>query len=179
MLRDADSEVRAKAADVLADIGARAEIPALVAQARGKDTTLALAARAAIYRLASAVPPDAAETPEAQAEAFEAWWKSPERADLKVSVAKEVLASADPAPEDMLRPIVLHEPDARVWGEAYRALKVVAADTAKALEASSSPAAKARGAWMRAFPAFADADLVDAGRDRVVGAVVTWFERRP
>jgi len=173
------ADVRAKAADVLADIGALAQVPALAREAVGKDALLAAAARSAVYRLAKVVPPDAEETPEAQAAAFRAWWASPDRADLKVAIVREALASADTMPEDSLWPLALDEPDVRVWGEAVRALRVVAKDTAKALEKSASPAGRARGDWMRRFPPLSDADLVAAGREDARKAVVAWLEGRP
>ena len=68
---------------------------------------------------------------------------------------------------------------ALVWGEAVRALRVVAKDTAKALEKSASPAGRARGDWMRRFPPLSDADLVAAGREDARKAVVAWLEGRP
>ena len=180
LLREKESpEVRAKTADVLAEIGALSEVPALEIHARGKDASVAAASRAAIYQLAKAVRPNTDETPEAQAAAFKEWWASPERVAFKITIVQEILASAQLTPEAMLLPLFFHETDPRVWGQAYRALHVISSDIAKAFEKAPPSPGKARGDWMRAFPSIPDADLSTERRAAAIEAVVSWYEKKP
>jgi tetratricopeptide (TPR) repeat protein len=167
---ETDGRVRAKAADVLAELRNPLGIAALAPAALSKDEELARAARHAIYRLAGSAPSAAAETPEEFAEAFLAWWAGGEARDAKLRALDAAARAADVRPYELGWALVT-DPDEAVWTAAYRFLARLA-DQAKGVQ-------RADALWVATLPRFDAAALAAARRDEVVAAVTAWWGRQP
>ncbi len=171
-LKDRDPTVRLVAVDSLVDLANPASVVALAPYARleGKeDRALATAARAALYAVAGVPPPDAEETPEAQAAAFHAWWTSPLSRDAKLRSIEKAFATHDLFIDDLLHPMLADSDDA-VRVKAYLALKAVS-------EGFRAPGP--RGDWLRSLPVLDERVLKPEGRDEFAAAVESWWKRRP
>jgi tetratricopeptide (TPR) repeat protein len=190
-LKDPDPEVQALAADALRGWGSVAALPALkphaafsvtpaeLAAPRGEPEAkrlrdalyLAVATREAIYALAGVNAPSRPDDPpDAQARAFDAWWKSSAAREPKIRAIDAIVESRDLIPEDVLYPLLVdHDP--QVWPAAYRALKTLALGAKK-----PDPA---YDAWLRSIPLFADEVLVEPRREATLTALLAWLERNP
>jgi tetratricopeptide (TPR) repeat protein len=168
-LGDPDAEVRALAADAVGELKSLAGIAALARHVEDPDPTVAVAARAWIYRLAGESPPESEETPAAQAAAFRAWWEAPARVDLKRRVVDAVLRTNDLFAEDLLVAFAL-EPDPSLALAAYRGLRQVAAVAKK-----KTP----RDEWMASLPALSDEAFAGPGLKASQEALSQWWKRRP
>lgn len=168
-LRDPDSRVRARTADVLRELENPYAVAVLYHAAIGRDAELATSARQAIYGLAKTPPPSAEETPSAQSAAFRAWWRGSEAREAKLKAIAMTPAAGDLAPDELLFQFVLDE-DAAVWSAAYKALQklvpLAQGDSKKAL-------------WVRALPTFDAGALAPEKREEFLRTMLTWWERRP
>lgn len=167
---ETDGRVRAKAADVLAELRNPLGIAALAPAALSKDEELARAARHAIYRLAGSAPSATAETPEEFAQAFLAWWAGVEARDAKLRALDAAARAAEVRPYELGWALVT-DPDEAVWTAAYRFLSRLA-DQARGVQ-------RADAAWVATLPRFDATALVAARRDEVVAAVTAWWGRQP
>jgi cytochrome c-type biogenesis protein CcmH/NrfG len=176
-LYDADADVRAKAADVLAELRSPASIPALLPSALGdpglKDPAardlVAVAAQAAIYWIAKVTPPPSDETPAARLVAFRAWWGDVGTRPVKLLAIDKVLAAPDTAPWFLLRPFVEDE-DPAVWTRSWYAFKRVAAKAT-----GNSPLE----VWLRELPPNDATTLLPEKRAAYVTGMLAWWARRP
>ena len=170
-LRDPDPQVRCIAADALAAMGSPLAIAVLHRFAVAPEPEVATSARVALYTLAKVRPPDADPTPEAQAAAFTAWWKSPDARDGKLAALDAIVTSADLAPGRAGVPVRPRPGPDRVARRGQGA-------------AAPGPGGRRRVPRPRrpgcaAFPAIDDARLVPAQRDAVLAQLLSWWEKRP
>ena len=165
-----DGRVRAKAADVLAELGNPLGIAALAPAALSKDEELARAARHAIYRLAGSAPSATAETADEFAQAFLTWWGGVEARDAKLRALDAAARAFDVRPYELGWALVT-DPDEAVWTAAYRFLARVA-DQARGAQGVEK-------VWVATLPRFDATALVAARRDEVVAAVTAWWGRQP
>jgi cytochrome c-type biogenesis protein CcmH/NrfG len=181
-LYDPDAVVRAKAADVLGELGAPASLAVLYDSAVGDpaipDAALremvAIAAQTAVYRIAQVPAPPSEETFAARVEAFRAWWKSPAARPKKLAAIEDVLKVeeneiAEKAPWYVFRPF-LEDEDPYVWTRTYYAFKNVASRAT-----GESPLA----AWLRALPAHDEKTLVPENRAAYLREMLAWWARKP
>jgi tetratricopeptide (TPR) repeat protein len=176
-LYDADPLVRAKAADVLGDLGAPASLGALYDSAVGdpgiKDAAarevVAVAAQAAAYRVAKVPPPLSEESLSARVQAFRAWWRDPATRPKKLEAIENVLKAEESRPWYVLRPFVDDE-DPYIWTRTYYAFKKVASHAT-----GSSPLE----AWLRALPVHDDKTLLPENRATVVREMLAWWAKKP
>jgi HEAT repeat protein len=176
-LYDVDPDVRAKAADVLGELGSPSSIGVLFDAAVGDPSVrdagaremVGVAAQGAIYRIAEVSPPVGEEAFEARVAAFRAWWKDPATRAKKLAAIEDTLKVPDRAPWYLLRPFFEDE-DPYVWTRTYYAFKKVASHAA-----GDSPIE----VWLRSLPVHDEKTLVPDRREAFVQDMRAWWAKKP